>query len=336
MKIVKILILAACAAACGSCRAQKAVEVPLFITIGQSNADGSAYFNPDEDARLKAWYDSDDNPRLMKIWYRSSEIKNTVNDLGEKARHVVDGKTEDMPAGWMDLWYRNENTHGRTAMNMIHGYGTYSTGDSTDCAQGRRGMEGEFGMKFQQAFPDSELYILKLGASGSFISAWADERDDTNWTYFIENIYTPAIDDLKRQGKVPRLAGVWWMQGCADNARDSAYYAPHLAEVVRRVRDDLGFDDAKVYVGHIVKPGENPAYPRCSVQYGDGVRRAQDGVAAADPVHVEIVDTKDFSFQDDCLHFDHRGVNAIGDELARRVIASRPRWARFTGRKVAE
>ena len=27
-------------------------DVPVLITIGQSNADGSAFFNADEDARL--------------------------------------------------------------------------------------------------------------------------------------------------------------------------------------------------------------------------------------------------------------------------------------------
>lgn len=38
------------------------------------NADGSAEFIPEEDARLRAWYDSDYNPKLMKIWYKSSYI----------------------------------------------------------------------------------------------------------------------------------------------------------------------------------------------------------------------------------------------------------------------
>lgn len=302
-----------------SLSAQTIDEVPVFITIGQSNADGSAYFDPAEDARLLEWYSSPANKGKMKIWYRSSQVKNTKNQLGEAARHVIDGKVTDAGPGWMNLWYRNENKDGRTAMNMIHGYGTYSTGTGRDCAQGRRGMEGQFGLRWAEANPDQELYIVKLGASGSFISAWADPQDDTNWNYFVENIYEPAIADLLAQGKKPRLAGAWWMQGCADNARDSAYYAPHLREVVRRVREDLGFKDATVYVGHIVKPGENPDIPKASVQFGQGVRDAQDAVAAADP-NVVIIDTRTFPIQDDNLHFNHQGVNAIGNALADNVL----------------
>lgn len=42
-------------------------EVAVFITIGQSNADGSAFADEDEDGRLSAWYDNPDtNPGLQK------------------------------------------------------------------------------------------------------------------------------------------------------------------------------------------------------------------------------------------------------------------------------
>ena len=140
-------------------------EVPVFITIGQSNADGSAFADAGEDRRLSAWYDNpDSNPGLMKIWYRSCYIVNQ----SDGARWVFDGTTEDVAPGWLNLYYKNDNLNGRTMMNMIHGYGTWSAG-----AAGRRGMEGEFGMHFQQAFPGKELYIIKLGCSGSQIETWA-------------------------------------------------------------------------------------------------------------------------------------------------------------------
>lgn len=295
-------------------------EVPVFIIIGQSNADGSAYFDPEEDARMKEWYESDANKGNMKIWYRSSQVKNTYNDLGEAARHVIDGTVTDVAPGWLDLWYRNENTSGRTAMNMIHSYGTYSTGTDTNCAQGRRGMEGEFGKRWGEKLPDTELYVIKLGASGSFISAWADERDDTNWNYFYNNVYRPAVESLLEQGKKPRLAGIWWMQGCADRMRDEIYYRQHLETILERVNSQLGFSNPSMYVGHIVKPGENPAYPKCSVQFGQGVRSAQDSFASAHPGNVTIVDTSSFGFQDDNLHFDHKSQSGIGDLLADYVF----------------
>lgn len=310
-----------------------AEEVPVFITIGQSNADGSAMFDPELDADMKQWYESPANTGRMKIWYRSSQVENQEsNALGQKARWVVDGAVTDFAPGWMNLWYRNEQANGRTAMNMIHSYGTYSTGEGHDCAQGRRGMEPSFGREFLTAFPESELYIIKLGVSGSFISAWADPADDTNWNYFVENMFRPAIADLLSKGKQPRLAGVWWMQGCGDAGATKEYYETALRLLIDRIHNELGFPEAKIYIGEIVKPGESDITPDGSRGYGQGVRDAQMSVAASVP-GVELVPTKDFALQyeeyfNGYIHFSHAGVNAIGRELARRVIADgKDNWA---------
>lgn len=316
--------------------AETDADAPVFITIGQSNADGSAFFDEEEDARLNAWYSSEANPGTMKMWYRSSQVQNQdSNALGEAARHVIDGTTTDVQPGWLDLWYRNENTSGRTAMNMIHSYGTFSTGTGTDCAQGRRGMEGQFGMRFAEKYPGKELYMIKLGVSGSFISSWANTADDTNWNYFYEKMFKPAIEDLLAKGKRPRLAGVWWMQGCADASKDREYYQESLNRLIDRCRAELGFDMGRFYIGRIVKPGESTAFPGASVQFGQGVRDAQDAVAQQIE-GVEIIDTKNCSFQNEpnlggYLHFDHKGVNAIGDMLAEKVIADgAENWVRFS------
>lgn len=277
LAIVYRLALASAAYAAGT------VEyVPVFITIGQSNADGSAYFDQNLDNEMNLWYSSSANPGLMKIWYRSTQVQNqTSNALGEAARWVIDGTTTDVAPGWLNLWYRNENTDGRTAMNMIHSYGTYSTGSGTDCAQGRRGMEGAFGKAFQTAYPESGLYILKLGVSGSFISSWANPSDDTNWNYFYNNIFKPAIADILEQGKCPRLAGLWWMQGCADSGASKEYYQTCLERLVSRIENELGFPNGRIYIGHIVKPGESTVTPSGSTSFSQNVRDAQDAVATA-------------------------------------------------------
>lgn len=313
-------------------------ETPVFITIGQSNADGSAEFDPSEDARLKAWYDSDDNPHNMKMWYRSSYIVNQPDG----SRWVFDGTTTDVEPGWLELWYRNENTSGRTDMNMIHGYGTWSTGDHFACAQGRRGMEGQFGLRFQEAFPGQEAYFVKLGCSGSQISTWTGD-DNHNWNYFYDNMWVPAVSDLLAQGKKPRLAGIWWMQGCGDMQQSEDYYAERLAELIEKCRTQLGFPDAKIYIGHIVKPGGSPQSPKASTQFGQGVRDAQDAVTTpGNERYVEntfIVDTDGLPFQSDNLHFNHVGINGIGDRVADRVIADGfEGWSEFTtpGKWVAD
>lgn len=312
------------------------VDVPVFIILGQSNADGSAMFNHDIDECLESWYTSDANNGKMKIWYRSVKVENQKsNALGETARWAVDGDTVDVAPGWLDLWYRNENKLGRTAMNMIHGYGTYSTGSGTDCAQGRRGIEGSFGQTFATLMPGSELYILKLGVSGSFISSWANAFDDVNWKYFYNNIYEPAILSLIQNGRRPRLAGVWWMQGCADSSKSKEYYLESLMRLIYRINVDLGFKNAPVYIGHIVKPGESQVTPSGSVQFSQNVRDAQDETASTFET-VEIVDTKDYSLQYETnfngyIHFDHAGVVAIGNDLANRIVSAGPdHWPVFS------
>lgn len=322
--LILSVALSAASALSASAPADSLPEVALFITIGQSNADGSAFFDPAEDRRLRAWYESPANTGGLRIWYRSTKVVNApANARGEQPRLCVDGDTADMPPGWLDLWYRNENTLGRTAMNMIHSFGTYSTGSGTDCAQGRRGMEGEFGMLFRQAFPHTPLCILKLGVSGSSISTWTDSVDDHNWRYFCQNIYTPAIQSLIRDGYRPRLAGIWWMQGCADSAATTEYYVRALRTLIRRCRTELHFPSAPFYIGLI---------PETSRGYSPDVRAAQEQVAAR-IAGVHLIDTSACPMQYEpafrgTIHFSHRGVNMIARLLADRVCR-RSLWAPY-------
>lgn len=307
-------------------------EVAVFVTIGQSNADGSAFADSAEDTRLRQWYESTANKGKLKIWYRSCKVENQPpNRLGEKPRWVVDGDTTDAGPGWLDLWYRNENSSGRTAMNMIHGFGTSSTG--ADKAQGRRGMEGELGMQFALTMPECELYIIKLGVSGSHISSWTDSIDDHNWRYFMQHIYKPAIDSLTASGRQPRLAGVWWMQGCADSDKTREYYESHLRYLIERFRRESGFADAHFYIGQIVGPGENTDIPDGSKGYSKSVRSAQEAVAA-DMADVTMVDTSTFPMQYEksfggYIHFNHKGVNTIGRALARLITQCAGQWAHY-------
>ncbi len=329
--IILLLLQALTLRAATDIPADSAREVAIFITIGQSNADGSAMFCPELDSIARQWFESPANTRRLKIWYRSTQVRNLeANALGERARHVIDGAVTDVAPGWLDLWYRNENTSGRTAMNMIHGYGTYSTGTGTDCAQGRRGMEPQFGIDFASALPATDLYFIKLGVSGSQISTWANPDDDNNWNYFMANIYRPAIADLTSRGLRPRLAGIWWMQGCADSSRPADYYEASLRRLVDRLETELGFAEPPIYIGTIPGPDESPANPAGSTDHSPNVRAAQQAVAADHP-NVTLVDTAPFPMQYEqafggTIHFSHAGVNAIGHHLAGLILANRPNW----------
>lgn len=319
--IHRILLLTAIVFSAIASAASEPEDVTLFVTIGQSNADGSAFSDPAIDRDMWQWYTNSPAARNLHIWYYPSQIANVTDFRGQSARHVVPARFHDMPAGWMDLWYRNDNVARHTAMNMIHGAGTYSA-----AAQGRRGMEGQFGRRWAEAFPDRQLYMIKLGASGSGIDTWANPADDNNWRYFIDSVYTPAVNSLLARGKRPRLAGIWWMQGCADKAADSASYDRRLRELVGRLRQNTGFPDARIFIGAIPAPGESEVNPRGSSGYGEGVRKAQLAVSRSID-GVSFVPTADCSMQVEDLfphpvHFDHRGINAIGDRLADSVIAA--------------
>lgn len=311
-------------------KAENGKDVAIFITLGQSNADGSAFADPEEDKILNEWYTTSPSADNLHMWYTSTQILNEKNVLGQMARHVIPGKYRDMKPQWMKLWYRNDNYAGRTAMNMIHGAGTYS-----QYAQGRRGMEGEFGRRFAEAYPNDELYFIKLGASGSGIDTWANPKDDNNWKFFIDSIYRPAITTLLAEGKRPKLAGIWWMQGCADSGSTTEKYAKSLKLLIERLRTQLGFPQAPIYIGQIVAPNEGNVTPEGSTGYSDAVRNAQKQVASeikgVTPINTSSCPMQYEKAFKGKIHFNHQGVNRIGDILADSVIAAGPsRWALFS------
>lgn len=297
-------------------------DVAIWITIGQSNADGSAIVDDTEDKILKTWYESYSGDNL-RIWYKASE----TNKQSDGSFLVSEGSEEDIKPGWLKLWYKNDNISRRTTMNIISQ--SWSTDDSYWSASGRRGMEGEFGRVFADSLPDKKLYIIKLGVSGSSIDSWADELNNHNWDYFYDQIYRPAMDDLLKSGKRPSLAGIWWMQGCADEGRSKEYYTKRLINLVEKLRNTTGFKDAKIFIGEIQAPEENPESSFGSKRYSKTIRESQHEVADQCE-NVFIFPTSSYPLQSDSVHFSHKGINRLGHDLALKAIKSRDNWSCFT------
>ncbi|MGL4853809.1 MAG: choice-of-anchor Q domain-containing protein, partial [Lentisphaeria bacterium] len=313
-------------------------EVPVFIILGQSNADGSAkQADATEDDRLDDWYTTDQNKaNELKIWFRNCKYAAGNPGSGDTRNLTVDGDDQTQN-GWKQLWYKNDIANGRTTMNQ---QGTSGTLADNGVA---RGIEGEFGKTFKTKFPDNELYVMKLGCSGSTIGTWLESLNGTNWRYFRDNVFTPAIQDLLDKGKTPVLTGIWWMQGCANRTNTQEYYTSHLNEFIAKCREELGFVDAPIYVGRISAPGESLTSSSASTQYGVGVRNAQNSIGGrligasseefvpGTDKRVTLVDNRDAGFSTDNLHYSYKGYSLIGERLAEDIATQgRSNWSSFT------
>lgn len=301
----------------------KKEDVAVWITIGQSNADGSAISEEEEDKALKLWYETYGFETLF-IWYNSTVVRKEANG----SFYAFCGSVKDADSGWMKLWYKNDNLNGRSAFNIITESWSNNDGNQWS-ATSRRGMEGEFGRVFADSLPGEKLYIIKLGVSGSSIDSWADEMNNHNWAYFYNIIFKPAMTQLLESGKRPYLAGVWWMQGCADEGRSKEYYEERLNNLIEKIRYTTGFNDANIYIGTIIAPGERQEQPYGSKRYGSGVRLAQEEVSRIRD-RVFLFPTFKYPLQSDSVHFSHRGVNMIGHDLATLALKSKKTWSAFT------
>ena len=73
MRLLTIATIILCLLPTAPIRA--AEKALVFITLGQSNADGSAFPDPQEDARLQAWFESKENPHNARMWYRACYVE---------------------------------------------------------------------------------------------------------------------------------------------------------------------------------------------------------------------------------------------------------------------
>lgn len=179
-------------------------EMPVFITIGQSNADGwgcpwdydydelGAYndqrFSDKMGPAIKAFYDS--NPVNLKMFF---------NALKGQAM-TADATVPENNNTWMNLNYQSDLASGKVTMTSRQGLGT-----GTDAAKYARSMEAPLGYWWSNGVLNGAsaktvpLYMVKAAAGGSAIASWTGNGQ--NWTYFKDNVYKPAIEKLIAEGK---------------------------------------------------------------------------------------------------------------------------------------
>lgn len=202
-------------------------EVPLFIIMGQSNADGRGIKSDVPDMGGFAF------EGRVRIFQKP--IKRTPGSA--KVNHVNDGYWED---------YDGDN-------GMIVSPQTGKL--ATSC-----GLELTSAYLWAtQIYPktNTPLYMIKC-AIGDTSLANDNKGIDTNWSdmpgqmWELAYIYTirPAITQLLCEGKKPRLIGVFWGQGEHDGSDDklALEYESNLRHLLDNIRNNLGFSSAPVMI----------------------------------------------------------------------------------------
>lgn len=234
-------------------------EVPVFITIGQSNADAwGAPWNFDYDelnlyndqrfphrmgSVIKTFYDNGQDS--LKIFYRAMVMN---GDAAAADLTTGYGETGSLiNKTWIKLNYQSDLANNKATMTSLGGSGT-----ATDAAQYTRSMEAPLGYYWVNGNKTTHgkklsLYIIKGAAGGSSIASWTG--NGKNWVYFRDNLYKAAIEKLVAEGKKPRLVGIYWMQG-EFNLGDASY-DNKLTVLASQIRSELGFPNAKLFVGAI-------------------------------------------------------------------------------------
>jgi hypothetical protein len=159
-----------------------------------------------------------------------------------------------------------------------------------------------------------EVAILKFAIGGSSLPR--DWLPGTGGTVYPEmrRAVRRALAALRRSGRRPRLAGVFWIQGEADALlpEPAANYRLYLGALITRLRNEFGpphlpFVFARLPAG-------------LALPYAAEVRAAQQDVVRLF-TNTALVDTDDLATRPDGLHYDSSATLALGRRLAGAYLA---------------
>ncbi|HVT74002.1 MAG TPA: sialate O-acetylesterase [Lacunisphaera sp.] len=102
------------------------------------------------------------------------------------------------------------------------------------------GLAKTFGAIVAEAEPGAVIGLVPAAFGGSALDEWAPGQPH----------YVNAVARAREAMKHGRLAGILWHQGESDSAPDkAATYADRFAQMIARLRADLGAEDVPVIVG---------------------------------------------------------------------------------------
>lgn len=216
--------------------------VDIHILAGQSNGDGRGSVG-DLPSFLTSFYASKQNN--LRIYYKPSDRN---NGRVSGSYFVDDGQ-------FYTIAPRHDDITDETSMTI-----SSATVDVTSDVT--HGLEISFAHAWAQANPNRELVFLKLALGGSTINGqWAIAQSDptSNWEYFVNYIWTPAIADLTAEGKALGNVVFHWVQGENDaNSSEVPYnsvYYGHLQTLRNRIITDLGLTNPKMIINQLANIG---------------------------------------------------------------------------------
>ena len=198
--------------------------------------------------------------------------------------------------------------------------GWQSLGPGISANTNRFGPEIAFGHAMHQAYPDDEVYLIKVAAGGtSLFGSWAPlgsanaPKGGPMYRRFITNALA-ALKDLDESQKAYRIEGMLWMQGESDahNGKGDAYEA-NLTAFIGKVRSEFDQADMPFILGRIIPHFDRPPGNNALV------RAAQQSVAE-DLDHVTWFDTDGYDRLNPG-HYNTQGQIQLGKDFARTLLA---------------
>jgi hypothetical protein len=133
----------------------------------------------------------------------------------------------------------------------------------------------------------------------------------------LRNAVLRALQALRDAGRIPRLAGVFWVQGEADAQRrpPAVAYAANLQLLIARLRLDLRAPHLPFVVSRL-----RSGLPADQFPFRAAVRVAQERLTRR-VGNTAVVDTDDLGVRPDDLHHDSAGTLELGRRLAMAYLA---------------
>ncbi|NLD50502.1 MAG: sialate O-acetylesterase, partial [Clostridiaceae bacterium] len=256
---------------------------------------------------------TEDTPASPSPSPGDSSSKNKVFILAGQSNMAGVGMNHELPSEYLGSQEKVKiYAEGTVDASLKGAWSTLRPGFGS--GSGCFGPELTFGRDMAKAYPDSQIYIIKCGWSGTSLQGdWRPPSAGGTSGALWKNMLSTVDKALSALGPDfdYELSGMCWMQGESDacNIYPAKEYEGSLTAFISDVRKELNapnlpfiiamIDDSNVWVEHAI------------------VRQAQIDVSEKVP-YVGIFDTKDY--ETDGTHYKTQGILDMGSDFAQIML----------------